>query len=94
MEVGTIGEALGLGEGIKDGDIVGIEDVGNIVGLGVGITDGLRLGDDVGRTDGCIVGNRVGTSVSVHSTHVIVITNCILLLETSPGSERISQTVS
>lgn len=53
---------------------MGSEVVGNIVGLGVGIMDGFGLGDDVGRTDGCIVGNNVGGSVAVHSTHDIVIT--------------------
>jgi len=87
MDVGTIGEPVGAGEGNSDGDIVGMEVVGNFVGLWVGIKDGLWLGDDVGRTDGCGDGNGVGGSVSVHSTHVIPITNCISVLSLTAADE-------
>jgi len=63
--VGTIGERVGLGEGIKDGLGEGTGVVGNKVGLGDGTADGIVDGDGEGINDGLgvgtgVVGNNVG----------------------------------
>jgi hypothetical protein len=48
----VVGKNVGLGEGIKDGLLLGIGVVGNEVGLGEGIREGLSVGNEVGKDVG------------------------------------------
>jgi len=62
--VGTIGNSVGLGEGITDGWGVGTKVVGNLVGIGVGTVVGIALGEGDGIAEGVLVGvGVVGKSV-------------------------------
>jgi len=44
---------------MKEGELLGIEVVGNFVGLGVGTIDGVELGLGLGINEGLAVGTRV-----------------------------------
>lgn len=57
------GNAVGDGDGINEGLVVGIEIEGNLVGEGVGTTEGIVDGEPVGDVLGKIVGSSVGVVV-------------------------------
>jgi len=57
--VGVVGNSVGVGEGIKDGDVDGKGVVGYFVGAGLGTVDGNGVGDGDGIADGLTLGTRV-----------------------------------
>jgi len=61
---------VGLGDGMNEGEELGVGVVGNAVGAGLGIAEGIGLGDGEGIREGLelgtgVVGKRVGCVVGI-----------------------------
>lgn len=57
--MGVVGNLVGLGDGIREGEGVGIGVAGDPVGAGEGMADGMAVGEGDGIIEGLVVGYGV-----------------------------------